>query len=86
MDTIYNRDISHECRTVPATAVIPFSKSTGDLVLFMALTLNCSSLPSLAALQRTVITSCSLVVELNISARSTVILPHLDRHKMIKIN
>ena len=62
---------------MPAS-VVPVSKSTCDLVLFIALTLKSLSFPSLAALRSTVITSCSFVLELNLSARSTVVSPHLD--------
>ena len=62
---------------MPAS-VVPVSKSTRDLVLFVAITLKSPSFPSLAALRSTVITSCSFVLELNLSARSTVVFPHLD--------
>ena len=62
---------------MPAS-VVPVSKSTCDLILFIALTLKSLSFPSLAALRSTVITSCSFVLELNLSARSTVVSPHLD--------
>ena len=62
---------------MPAS-VVPVSKSTCDLVLFVTLALMSPSFPSLAALRSTVITSCSFVLELNLSARSTVVSPHLD--------
>ena len=62
---------------MPAS-VVPVSKSTCDLILCIALTLKSLSFPSLAALRSTVITSCSFVLELNLSARSTVVSPHLD--------
>ena len=62
---------------MPAS-VVPVLESTRDLVLFIALTLKSPSFPSLVALRSTVITSCSFVLELNLSARSTVVSPHLD--------
>ena len=56
---------------------------------FIEPTLNSPSFPSLTASLSAMITSCSFVVELNFSARSTIILPHLgtdnssglDRHE-----
>ena len=62
---------------MPASVVL-VSKSASDLVLFVALTLKSPSFSSLAALRSTAITSCSFVLELNLSARLTVVLPHLD--------
>ena len=51
--------------------------STSGLFPFMTSTLNSPSFPSFAASLSVMITSCSFVVELNFSARSTMILPHL---------
>ena len=51
--------------------------STSVLLPFIELTLNSPSFPSFTASLSVMITSCSLVVELNFSARSTKILPHL---------
>ena len=65
---------------MPAS-VVPVSKSACDLVLFVALTLKPPSFPSLAALRSTAITSCSFVLELNLSARLIVVLPHLIKRK-----
>ena len=50
---------------------------TSGLVPFMAPTLNSPSFPFFTASLSVMRTSCSFVVELNVSARSTVILPHL---------
>ena len=59
-------------------AVVPLLVgSTSVLRPFIELTLNSPSFPSLAASLSVMITSCSFVAELNFSARSTMILPHL---------
>ena len=50
---------------------------TSGLVPFIELTLKSPSFPSFTASLSVMITSCSFVGELNFSARSTVILPHL---------
>ena len=60
---------------MPAS-VVPVS--TCDLVLFVTFALMSPSFLSLTALRSTVITSCSFVLELNLSARLTVVSPHLD--------
>ena len=52
---------------------------TSDPFPFMAPTLNSPSFTSFEASLSVVITSCSFVVELIFSARSTVILPHLGK-------
>ena len=51
--------------------------STSGLFPFMAPTLNSPSFPSFTASLSVMITSCSFVVELNFSPRSTMLLPHL---------
>ena len=51
--------------------------STSGLFPFMAPTLNSPSFPSFTASLSVMITFCSFVVELNVSPRSTMILPHL---------
>ena len=57
--------------------VPPRDGFTSGLVPFIELTLNSPSFPSFTASLSVLITPCSFVVELNISARSTMILPHL---------
>ena len=51
--------------------------STSGLFPLIEFTLNSPSFPSFTASLSVMITSCSFVVELNFSARSTIILPHL---------
>ena len=52
---------------------------TSGLFPFIEPTLNSPSFPSVTASLSATITSCSFVVELNFSARSTIILPHLGK-------
>ena len=55
----------------------PLVGFTSGLVPFIEPTLNSPSFPSLRASLSVMRTSCSFVMELNFSPRSTIILPHL---------
>ena len=55
----------------------PLVGFTSGLVPFIEPTLNSPSFPSLTASSSVLRTSCSFVMELNFSPRSTIILPHL---------
>ena len=66
--------------------VPPPDGSTSGLFPFIEPTLNSPSFPSFKASLSVMITSSSLVMELNFSARSTIILPHLGTNNNQGLN